>query len=1418
MTVYQGTITYKGSKNHKLGETRTLTAGTDKSLFARIFGINLELGRPSNSGQLPVIDLQEKREIYITTDEMSRIDDLEYLKQHAGEIVNERAASRYLWSHHRGELLSYYKQATSGKGNRTMFSDQELVALTRGFLGLDDVSTVKASIEIYEREDSEGDQALEDTVKRHVVSQMWQAPINVFGIHAMPRVIVKECCVNAADGKVDVAYQVVLNANAVEGSASNFKKKYARQKDEFKTFKNEFIPDMVKRYSNCTKHYYLDSDESSFKARLNELIVSMDASVGELFGMIQNDLLEDMTARFGDEDADLTFNVGSAYAKIWSELGLQNDITKTGMSDESLEAYVHDEITAQQFMEQNRDAFIKKLQTVLNDRFTKYADATALAERALDEVSAELHLDGNNRDRWQKMAQRQAEKLLASYADTDGKELSELLQLYNANAAEIDHVILSIIKQQLLEHKVEEGEHGEKELLDHAVRSLADEFSTDAWELFLARNGLKGYQGKNLSQEAASKIDFDRVEQIYADTFGYDKVVEVEKVKQAYVAYNRQTNFFDDYFAKNINLQEYQMQVTMSLMQAFNTAPYNRIPMTEWQKLMIEHLHTLRDIVKYAGDDGAERFAQDFASDRLTDAKAEAESMNEDKLKESIYHAILNHLADRMAGMRPEVKADLENELNKYVDYSIDYHSFLQKVPADDLEFEIEVAGGVYADKLYQREADKRTVFAKRLSDMVHRWAMERECKTRQRDVVAYVRRVFPDGDDWMQGKSLEDLARQYDGPLEYDPRVILDYIRRDRIIDEFQDTLDMLRYDQKDFTVREGQLEDIADKIIEDNADELIEMFEESSSDHIDNILFMQKPTKDWILYHFDPYVNDYGQLLENEEEVPLISLDRFERVMRDRVSAMIDNEFQEYEITGNTLYVIGMSGTVNQGIDHFVRDNRADYYTLWQDSDVTAPNFVDNSLKTVYQEKFGYLVNEIQDAIVKFVAEALRDDPKFNGYFKDKFSEIADHYGDCLKVVNNAMSLDGFVTKNYPEVVNAKLDGVWVRSHWLEALDAWPYQKISAAIDFGFSDEDIDELFRLHKEGYFRTKIENLLEDCNFHSECALLRAHLYNRSVSINDFMDQEIDFLEMRIKELRNEHEIGDQQFDEFFFNKIPRELATSYAFSAGQNNYISFAKNENLTDVSVWCERFPGHKRFLSRIETMIEDGKHGTNNMVDAYVPKAVNGLKAFLKSTEIDPDEFTETLQMSLEEIAKASLLGIRDEVVAEANFNIDQNSRLQWLAFNKVVDQYEKIARQGRANAAFEFVNYQLTYNVLGALFSEGISSRQLIADAYNTDVNTLMNRFTADVIKKHEDDLVAWQISKSFPMDVINEVANKIYSTVVDYAQSFAVSVLKQGGYTPNASAVVSAEKDNIKLAQGKITVDEYAENNPATITEN
>lgn len=64
--------------------------------------------------------------------------------------------------------------------------------------------------------------------------------------------------------------------------------------------------------------------------------------------------------------------------------------------------------------------------------------------------------------------------------------------------------------------------------------------------------------------------------------------------------------------------------------------------------------------------------------------------------------------------------------------------------------------------------------------------------------------------------------------------------------------------------------------------------------------------------------------------------------------------------------------------------------------------------------------------------------------------------------------------------------LDEEWVRENWEEAL-AGPsgYGDIASSIGWGFTREDLETLKELHKAGKFREKIEDLLDDCNFHTE---------------------------------------------------------------------------------------------------------------------------------------------------------------------------------------------------------------------------------------------------------------------------------------------------------------------------------------------
>jgi hypothetical protein len=46
----------------------------------------------------------------------------------------------------------------------------------------------------------------------------------------------------------------------------------------------------------------------------------------------------------------------------------------------------------------------------------------------------------------------------------------------------------------------------------------------------------------------------------------------------------------------------------------------------------------------------------------------------------------------------------------------------------------------------------------------------------------------------------------------------------------------------------------------------------------------------------------------------------------------------------------------------------------------------------------------------------------------------------------------------------------------------------------------QDLIILGTIHKKGYFRAKIEDLLEDCNFHLECGLLADGKYDEYMDL------------------------------------------------------------------------------------------------------------------------------------------------------------------------------------------------------------------------------------------------------------------------------------------------------------------------------
>ena len=107
-----------------------------------------------------------------------------------------------------------------------------------------------------------------------------------------------------------------------------------------------------------------------------------------------------------------------------------------------------------------------------------------------------------------------------------------------------------------------------------------------------------------------------------------------------------------------------------------------------------------------------------------------------------------------------------------------------------------------------------------------------------------------------------------------------------------------------------------------------------------------------------------------------------------------------------------------------------------------------------------------------------------------RDVIDEIIDHT-DNPAVVRQYVSID------------AAWRDAEIRRDWASALRAVRHgEDLSRDIDWAFSPRDIKNLAKLHKANRFRKKIEDLLDDCNFHTEAALMSSHQYDKLLNEED----------------------------------------------------------------------------------------------------------------------------------------------------------------------------------------------------------------------------------------------------------------------------------------------------------------------------
>lgn len=93
-----------------------------------------------------------------------------------------------------------------------------------------------------------------------------------------------------------------------------------------------------------------------------------------------------------------------------------------------------------------------------------------------------------------------------------------------------------------------------------------------------------------------------------------------------------------------------------------------------------------------------------------------------------------------------------------------------------------------------------------------------------------------------------------------------------------------------------------------------------------------------------------------------------------------------------------------------------------------------------------------------------------------------------EALKYINQTFENTGRKEEILTYIdLDKALNAANIRSDFASALKQIKKgSDLSGTLDYGFSDKDITNLAKLHKANRYRRKIEDLLEDCNFHTEC--------------------------------------------------------------------------------------------------------------------------------------------------------------------------------------------------------------------------------------------------------------------------------------------------------------------------------------------
>jgi len=169
------------------------------------------------------------------------------------------------------------------------------------------------------------------------------------------------------------------------------------------------------------------------------------------------------------------------------------------------------------------------------------------------------------------------------------------------------------------------------------------------------------------------------------------------------------------------------------------------------------------------------------------------------------------------------------------------------------------------------------------------------------------------------------------------------------------------------------------------------------------------------------------------------------------------------------------------------YLKDDNKILGELIRLNEIINPNFTEKDKERLEEDKnVGYSACCLKNAVVMTLKDL--DDESYPIKKEEVFSVLkSSKYAE--DILSGLISLDE---------ISRELE---IRRDWLKALDGVRHgADLSMDIGFGFYEEDLKELARLHKAGNYKFKILELLADCNFHTECEKFNCHEYDEFLNL------------------------------------------------------------------------------------------------------------------------------------------------------------------------------------------------------------------------------------------------------------------------------------------------------------------------------